>query len=92
MHPAIQRPRASHASSTLQTLDLEAAFQPVPLHRAVPLLPREYHSCGRRNEHSSVGERVILTKAARGAVDDPFANFDERASDADQRPTPTFEP
>ena len=29
--------------------------------------------------------RVILTKADRGAIDDPFATFDEWSSDADRR-------
>jgi antitoxin PrlF len=31
------------------------------------------------------GDRVILTKGARGPVDDPFATFEEWSSDADQR-------
>jgi antitoxin PrlF len=31
------------------------------------------------------GDRVILTKAARAAQDDPFATFDEWASDNDRR-------
>jgi antitoxin PrlF len=29
------------------------------------------------------GDRVILTKAGRGAADDPFVTFDEWASEAD---------
>ncbi len=35
--------------------------------------------------YSIDGDRVILTKAARGAIDDPFATFDEWASDADRQ-------
>lgn len=35
--------------------------------------------------YSIEGDRVILTKADRGAVDDPFATFDEWASDADRQ-------
>jgi antitoxin PrlF len=30
------------------------------------------------------GEHVILTKADRGPVDDPFATFDEWSSEADR--------
>lgn len=35
--------------------------------------------------YSIEGDRVILTKADRAAVDDPFATFDEWASDADRQ-------
>ena len=31
------------------------------------------------------GDRVILSKADRGAIDDPFATFDEWSSDADRQ-------
>ena len=31
------------------------------------------------------GERVILTKAGRGPLDDPFAAFDEWDSEADRQ-------
>lgn len=31
------------------------------------------------------GKRVILTRASGGAVDDPFATFDEWAGDADTK-------
>jgi antitoxin PrlF len=31
------------------------------------------------------GNRVVLTKAERGAVDDPFATFGEWSSEADAR-------
>ena len=31
------------------------------------------------------GDRVVLTKVERGAVDDPFATFSEWSSDADAR-------
>jgi antitoxin PrlF len=35
--------------------------------------------------YSIEGGRVILTKAERGPIDDPFASFDEWSSEADQR-------
>jgi antitoxin PrlF len=35
--------------------------------------------------YAIVGEKVILTRAPTGAVDDPFANFDEWNSEADRR-------
>ncbi len=31
------------------------------------------------------GDHVIVTKAARGAVDDPFSSFDEWSSEADRQ-------
>ena len=31
------------------------------------------------------GDRVVLTKAERGVVDDPFATFSEWSSEADAR-------
>ncbi len=31
------------------------------------------------------GDRVIVTKAAYGAVDDPFVSFDEWSSEADRQ-------
>jgi antitoxin PrlF len=31
------------------------------------------------------GDRVVLSKAERGAVDDPFATFSEWSSEADAR-------
>jgi antitoxin PrlF len=31
------------------------------------------------------GDQVIVTKAARGAADDPFASFDEWWSEADRQ-------
>jgi antitoxin PrlF len=35
--------------------------------------------------YAIVGEKVILSRAPTEAVDDPFANFDEWNSEADQR-------
>jgi antitoxin PrlF len=35
--------------------------------------------------YSIEGDRVILTKADRGPIDDPFATFDEWASEADRQ-------
>jgi antitoxin PrlF len=35
--------------------------------------------------------RVILTRADRGPIDDPFATFDEGAPKPIERPMPTFE-
>jgi antitoxin PrlF len=31
------------------------------------------------------GDRVVLTRAERGAIDDPFATFSEWSSEADAR-------
>ncbi|MGH7062143.1 MAG: AbrB/MazE/SpoVT family DNA-binding domain-containing protein [Stellaceae bacterium] len=35
--------------------------------------------------YSVEGDRVVVTKAARDAIDDPFAAFDEWSSEADRR-------
>jgi antitoxin PrlF len=35
--------------------------------------------------YSVEGDRVILRKADRGSIDDPFATFDEWSSEADRR-------
>jgi antitoxin PrlF len=35
--------------------------------------------------YSIDGDRVVLSKADRAAVDDPFATFDEWSSEADRR-------
>jgi antitoxin PrlF len=51
---------------------------PAPVRTALRL--RE----GAEIDYRIEGDRVILTKAARKHIDDPFAAFDEWASDADQ--------
>jgi antitoxin PrlF len=52
---------------------------PAPVRTALRLKP------GDELVYSVEGNRVILTKGARGPVDDPFATFDEWSSEADQR-------
>jgi antitoxin PrlF len=50
---------------------------PAPVRAALHLKP------GDEVAYSIDGNRVILTKAERGPIDDPFATFDEWASPAD---------
>ncbi len=52
---------------------------PLPVRNALRLAQ------GDELAYSIEGERVVLTKANRGVVDDPFATFSEWASDADRR-------
>jgi antitoxin PrlF len=52
---------------------------PAPVRTALGLKP------GDELVYNFEGDRVILTKGARGPVDDPFATFEEWSSDADQR-------
>jgi antitoxin PrlF len=52
---------------------------PAPVRTALRLTP------GDELIYSVEGDRVILTKGDRGAVDDPFATFDEWSSEADRR-------
>ena len=52
----------------------------------IPLLVRNALRLGAGDElaYRIEGEQVILTKADRGPVDDPFATFDEWSSEADR--------
>jgi len=53
----------------------------------IPLPVRNALRLARGDEiaYSIEGERVVLTKADRGTVDDPFATFNEWSSEADRR-------
>jgi antitoxin PrlF len=52
---------------------------PAPVRAALHLDPGDVLA------YSIDGGRVILTKAERGPIDDPFASFDEWSSEADQQ-------
>jgi len=52
---------------------------PLPVRNALRLAQ------GDEIAYSIEGERVVLTKADRGMVDDPFATFNEWSSEADRR-------
>ena len=50
---------------------------PLPVRNALHL------TAGDEIRYSIEGDRVVLSKASRGAADDPFATFDEWSSEAD---------
>ena len=52
---------------------------PLPVRNALRL------AAGDEIVYSIEGDRVIVAKADRGAVDDPFAAFSEWASEADRQ-------
>jgi antitoxin PrlF len=52
---------------------------PAPVRTVLHLRP------GDELVYSIEGERVILTKADRGPIEEPFAAFDEWASEADRQ-------
>jgi antitoxin PrlF len=52
---------------------------PLPVRTALRLAP------GDELAYAIEGDRVVLSKAAKGAVDDPFATFREWSSESDQQ-------
>ena len=52
---------------------------PLPVRNALRLAP------GDELAYAIEGERVILTRAAKVPVDDPFATFSEWSSEADRK-------
>ena len=50
---------------------------PLPVRQALRL------AAGDELAYRIEGDRVVVTKARRGPVDDPFATFDEWSSEAD---------
>jgi antitoxin PrlF len=52
---------------------------PLPVRNALRLIE------GDEIAYSIEGDKVVLTKADRGVIDDPFATFNEWASEADRR-------
>ncbi len=52
---------------------------PAPVRAALHLKP------GDEIVYSIEGDRVLLTKADRGPIDNPFATFDEWSSEADRQ-------
>ena len=52
---------------------------PLPVRNALRLVE------GDEIVYSIEGDRVVLSKASRAPIDDPFATFSEWSSEADQR-------
>ena len=74
--------RGARASETMIISKLTSKAQttiPLPVRNALHLAP------GDELAYAIDGERVILTKAAKSPVDDPFATFGEWSSDADRQ-------